>query len=179
MRPRRRTSRSKSKSIARIPRQRSMRATMTTRTTTTKRLMKSKFDASTAPKKLIGVLLAVRPQRPQLTHIHRAQKAAVNTMGLALAQVEREANMIGVVVLACADPELGGTIKVARYVFDEVTMFGTYADSSAVSLKGPTLWATRLLICMDLIGRSTSRSRWATSLTKYFVSILSQSIFCF
>ena len=45
---------------------------------------------------------------------YRAQKAAINSMVLALGQVEREAKMIGIVVLGYADPELGGSIKIAR-----------------------------------------------------------------
>lgn len=36
-------------------------------------------------------------------------------MGLALEQVEREAEIVGVVILGCPDPELGGAIKVIRY----------------------------------------------------------------
>ena len=35
-------------------------------------------------------------------------------MSLALGQVEKEAKMVGIVVLGYADPELGGSIKVTR-----------------------------------------------------------------
>lgn len=35
-------------------------------------------------------------------------------MGLALKQVEREAGLIGIVILSGADPALGGAIRVAR-----------------------------------------------------------------
>lgn len=49
-----------------------------------------------------------------LTNTSRAQKAAFNTMGMALAQVEREAGLLGVVILVGADPELGGSLRVAR-----------------------------------------------------------------
>lgn len=38
----------------------------------------------------------------------------MNSMSLALAQVEREADVFGVVVLGFGDPELGGSIKVVR-----------------------------------------------------------------
>lgn len=49
-----------------------------------------------------------------LTGVSRAQRAAINTLGKALGQVEREAGMIGVVVLAGPDPEHGGSIRVIR-----------------------------------------------------------------
>ena len=45
---------------------------------------------------------------------HRSQKAAANTMGLALQQVERESGCQGIVVLSFPDPLVGGNVKVIR-----------------------------------------------------------------
>ena len=50
----------------------------------------------------------------RLTNAVRAQKAAINTMGKALEQVEREAGLQGLVVLSGPDLEFGGNIRVIR-----------------------------------------------------------------